>query len=54
MTAPILLHAADTSADCDFNQAAPHSAHPIKCHMSTQRTPAPDGVDNAHNQSCHP
>jgi hypothetical protein len=51
MTAPILLHAADALADCDFNLAAPHSAHPIKCPMSTQRTQARDGVDNAHNRA---
>jgi hypothetical protein len=32
-------------ADCDFNQAALHPAHPIKCQTSTQRTQASHGVD---------
>ena len=32
------------STDCDFNQATPHPADPIKCHISTQRTQAPDDV----------
>ncbi len=31
MMAPILSHAADLSADCGFNQAAPRPANPIKC-----------------------
>jgi len=29
-------------ADCDFNQATPHPADPIKCRTSTQRTQAPE------------
>ena len=33
-------------ADCDFNQAALHPAHPIKCQTSTQRTQASQGVDS--------
>jgi hypothetical protein len=32
-------------ADCDFNQATPHPADPIKCRTSTQRTQAPESVD---------
>ena len=44
MTAPILWHAINPSTDCDFDQAAPHPADPIKCHMSTQRTQVPDDV----------
>jgi hypothetical protein len=32
-------------ADCDFNQAALHPAHPIKCQTSTQRTQASQGVE---------
>lgn len=39
------------SADCAFNQAAPYPAYPIKCHMSTQRTQAPESADNAHNRA---
>jgi hypothetical protein len=31
--------------DCDFNQATPHPADPIKCRTSTQRTQAPESVD---------
>ena len=31
--------------DCDFNRAALHSAYPIKCRTSTQRTQAPESVD---------
>ena len=51
MMAPILSHAIDLSTDCVFNQAAPHPADPIKCHMSTQRTQAPKGVDHAHKRA---
>ena len=32
-------------ADCDFNQAALHPAHPIKRRTSAQRTQAPESVD---------
>jgi hypothetical protein len=37
--------------DCDFNQATPHPADPIKCRTSTQRTQAPESVDNAQNRA---
>ena len=33
-------------ADCDFNLAALHPADPIKCRTSTQRTQAPESVEN--------
>ena len=37
---------ANYKADCDFNLAALHPAYPIKCRTSTQRTQAPESVDN--------
>jgi hypothetical protein len=51
MTAPILLHAADASADWRDQPSRSALSSPIKCHMSTQRTQAPDGVDNTHNRA---
>lgn len=42
------------SADCAFNQAAPYPAYPIKCHVSTKRTQAPERVENAHNRAAAP
>jgi len=43
-SATMPLDAVSPSPDCDFNQATPHPADPIKCHISTQRTEAPDDV----------
>jgi hypothetical protein len=43
--------ACDPSTDRDFNRAAPHLADPIKCHMSTQRTQAPDDVVQRSNRA---
>jgi hypothetical protein len=37
-TAPILSHTAQHKADCVFNLAALHPAHPIKRRTSAQRT----------------
>ena len=42
------------SADCDFNQAALHPAHPIKCRTSTQRTQAPESVDTRRASALDP
>jgi hypothetical protein len=44
-----LLRSIDRFVDFAGNQAAPHPADPIKCPMSTQRTQAPESVDNAQN-----
>ena len=44
MTAPILSHAVDQAADCDFNQAAPHPADPIKCHRARRERRHPKAM----------
>src|SRR3984885_10018739 len=41
-------------ADCDFNQAALHPAHPIKRRTSTQRTQAPESVDTRRASALDP
>ena len=41
-------------ADGDFNQATPHSADPIKCRTSTQRTQVPESVDTRRASALDP